>query len=447
MSAQGSQPPHRSGVGMIPGLDSAPLPQPLPQQVPPPGSAERWPWLQHLRRQPPFALEPWLEAIESERLQLQLDLLVALAPRLDDAATERLLAWWFASTEVDTALLEPLSQRRTAGSARLLRQALERQPSPEQQELVLPLLGHQRQPADFPLLAGHALDPQPAAVRRAALEGLCRGLSAWPAPALRRILAQLAEDLDPRLAAAAVDTLARVPAARPALLALRRRPLAAPVAQRLERRLKALRAAPLLLVVHGRAGGTIPSALLELAQELERRRGAPVRLQALTAASLPDPAALASGPGQPPLTLVPLFLLPGGHVRHDLPAIAAHWRRQGPLRRLPFLGAWPAWQRALAAEVAALAPAPVRLLHHPLEGPLPGRFLAHLERISGARVQAAPYSSDQLDSLMQSLAGPAIPLALAANRLTDTLKDRLGPPLLARERCYAVLLTHLEALP
>jgi len=415
--------------------------------MPPPGSAERWPWLQHLRRLPPFALEPWLEAIESHRLQPQVDLLVALAPRLDDAATERLLAWWFASAGADAALLEPLSQRRAVGSARLLRQVLERQPSPEQQELVLPLLGHQRQPADFPLLAGLALDPHPAAVRRAALEGLCRGLSAWPVPALRRILAQLAEDLDPRLAAAAVDCLARVPAARPVLLALRRRSLAAPVAQRLDRRLKALRAAPLLLVVHGRAGGTIPSVLIELAQELERRRGAPVRLQALTAASLPDPDALASGPGQPPLTLVPLFLLPGGHVRHDLPAIAAHWRRLGPLRRLPFLGAWPVWQQALAAEVAALAPAPVRLLHHPLEGPLPGRFLAHLERISGARVQAAPYSSDQLDSLMQSLPGPAIPLALAANRLTDTLKDRLAPPLLERARCQAVLLTHLEALP
>ena len=30
-------------------------------QLPPPGSADRWPWLQTLRRCPSLTLEPWLQ--------------------------------------------------------------------------------------------------------------------------------------------------------------------------------------------------------------------------------------------------------------------------------------------------------------------------------------------------------------------------------------------------
>ena len=37
--------------------------------------------------------------------------------------------------------------------------------------------------------------------------------------------------------------------------------------------------------------------------------------------------------------------------------------------------------------------------------------------------------------------------ALAANRLTDQLADRVGPPLLHRPRFRQLLLTRLEALP
>jgi len=207
----------------------------------------------------------------------------------------------------------------------------------------------------------------------------------------------------------------------------------------------------LLLVVHGRAGGLIPEELTSLAAELGERRDAPVRLQALTAAAPPvfPPSGSAA-----PLTLVPLFLLPGAHVRHDVPAIAAHWRRWGPVRRLPFLGAWPQWQRALAEEVAdAVAPTKAkgvvgpRLLHHPLEGPLAARFLAHLQAITQAECHPTPYSSTNAEESILAISGPCLPLALAANRLTDSLGDRLGAPLLARARCRQVVLQQLEALP
>jgi hypothetical protein len=242
-------------------------------------------------------------------------------------------------------------------------------------------------------------------------------------------------------------------------------------------------ASPLLLLVHGRSGGAIPAELTALAAELEDRRAAPVLVQALTAAAPPELPSSRSGQ---PLTLVPLLLLPGTHVRLDLQAVAAHWRRQGSLRRLPFLGAWHVWQQALVAEVAALQaldrspiatsaeggnedptasaaqrsghrgsprssalpaiPGPV-LLHHPLEGALAQRYLNHLSRRCGARCVAAPYSSAENEEPPLAIDGPALPLALAANRLTEAQGGLYGPPLLARERCRCVLLNALEALP
>jgi len=206
-----------------------------------------------------------------------------------------------------------------------------------------------------------------------------------------------------------------------------------------------VRLQPLLLVVHGRGGGNLPAELRALAAELEQRRRAPVRLQPLTAAE-PPPAADLLVPGQG-LTLAPLLLLPGGHVRHDLPAIVRHWRRHAPVRRLPFLGAWPTWQAALAAELAAQPAERPLLLHHVLEGPLARRYCISLERRTGARCLATPYSAEHLAELQLTQTVPALPLALAANRLTDSLAALVGPPLLQRARFRQLLLAELEALP
>ena len=435
-----------------PPLDPSPGPEPPPDPaaLPPPGAPARWPFLQALRRARPFPLDPWLAAIEAGRLEPLPDLLAALAERLDAPAAERLLRWWLAAPAADPGLPERILRRRDVALARLLRQALAADPAPRRQLALLPLLGHQRQPADFFRLRDALRAPRSTPLRAAALEGLILGLSAWPRAPLRRLLAEVALDLDPGLAAAALDALARLPDARRDLLPLRQRALDPALAQRLERRLASLPAAPLLLVVHGRAGGVVPAAWRQLAAELERRRGAPVALRALTE---PDP-----GPpprGSRPLGVVPLLLLPGGHVRHDLPEIVAALRRDGPLRRWPFLGAWPAWRQALAAEAAALATAagggrPL-LLHHPLEGPLARRHLRELGRLCAADVLAAPYSSADPEELALPIRGPVLPLALAANRLTEALAPRLGPaaaaPLLERPRLRSALLAALEALP
>ncbi|WP_216900513.1 CbiX/SirB N-terminal domain-containing protein [Synechococcus sp. CCY 9618] len=213
-------------------------------------------------------------------------------------------------------------------------------------------------------------------------------------------------------------------------------------------------ASPLLLVAHGRAGGVIPAELDALARQLERQRGAPVGLEVLTAA---EPGPVPGAGAEAPLLLVPLFLLPGTHVRQDVPRIAERCRRGGAVRRLPFLGSWPTWQRALAEELAALAErsapgagapsAGPLLLHHPLEGPLGAAYLAHLAAVTGARCRATPYSASDREDPTLALPGPALPLALAANRLTDALPAPLNCPLLQRTRFRAVLLERLLALP
>jgi sirohydrochlorin ferrochelatase len=419
-------------------------------QLPPPGSADRWPWLQTLRRRPSFPLEPWLQALEAGLLTPQQDLMAVLADHLDGPAMVRLLQWWLRSEAQDPSLPPLLVPRRDPQALVVLRQACAAPDAPgDRLVALLPLLGHQRDPADFPLLRELALQPGPLQLRIAALEGICRGLAAWPLTPLRRLLTTLAGDLHAPLAEAAVDALARLPGARVSLVALRNRALDPAVACRLERRLARMAPTPLVLLIHGRAGGVVPPELIELAGELELRRGAPVHLETLTAPELP-PLPVSSAPLT---TLVPLFLLPGGHVRHDVPQRVARWRAAGAVRRLPFLGAWPAWQAALVEEVNRLA-APTEaatplLVHHPVEGSLPPRYLSHLASLCGARCLALPYPSASAEGggAPPPPPEPALPLALAASRLTDGFAAWLGPPLLARARCRQALLELLVALP
>jgi len=432
-----------------------------PAALPSPASADRWSWLQQLR-DGGQSLEPWIAAIEAGRLAPEPDLLEVLADQLDAATVVRLLRWWRAQlqgglpqTPGHLVLPQQIGRLRDHAVAAELRRCLDGQLDPSARAVLLPLLGHQRCGIDFPLLRSGALKPAPGLVRRAALEGLCLGLNAWPLDELRPTLIELAGDLDPVLAAAAVDALARLPEGRTSLWKLRAKSLDDAVAARLDRRLRGTQACPLLLLVHGRSQGLIPEDLQALAAELQQRRGAPVLLKALS-----ESRPLLLPPLPQPLWLVPLLLLPGDHVRHDLPRLRRELRTQTGLRVLPFLGAWPAWQIALAAELGALAdaatgagrvPAPPLLLHHPLEGPLAHRYLEHLQRRLGCRCLAAPYSSTDPEEPALAIDGPVLPLALAANRLTERLEPRLGraqaAPLLERPRLRQLLLDHLAALP
>jgi len=466
-----------------------------------PGSEQRWRELQGLRRGQ-GSLQPWIEALAGGLIPAEADLLAALWTRLDRAAVLRLLesaaaqdpAPWLMAGQLEMPLLsaqpalceawlEPLLQRQAVADgaqalawlqllgqlrdprvAARLRQVLTERELPLDPTLaLLPLLGLQRDPQDAALLQRLALQPGPLARRRAALEGLAVGLSCWPAEPLVAALSQLARDLDPGLAGAAVDLLARLPQGRRALRRLLGQALDPAVRARLRRRLPPT---PLVLVVHGRQGGVIPAALQALAAELSQRRGAPVLLQALTAeAPEADGSFWAAARRAEGFSLVPLLLLPGGHVRHDLPAIAAAWRARAasnptqpvPLRRVPFLGAWPGWQRGMAQLMtpAATAPGAEPLwLHHPLDGALPQRFLAHLRAVLGAEGLAAPYSAGPVELGLDNR-GPLrlLPLTLAANRLTESLTMgatgamHVLPPLLESPALRQLLLSALEDLP
>lgn len=430
---------------------------PTPADLPPVGDPGRWAALQRLRRQALLDAASWVVAIELGEISLQADLIAVLAPHLDGGMACRLLDCWLARWPGEAAIPSLIGGCRDPRWAERLRQALNEEGG-DRQVLLLPLLGHQRDPTDFSLLCARLCDRGPLPLRQAALEALSVGLSAWPRDRLRQALAEVVRDLHPGLAASALDLLARLPCARADLLRLSRHPLAPSLEPRLRRRLSALPAAPLLLLVHGRSGGRIPTELESLATDLEQRRGAAVQLLALTDPRLPCPPP--AEPLAPVATLVPLLLLPGGHVRQDLPRLTAEMRRRFPLRRLPFLGSWPLWQRALAAEVRELAAsvdtagAPL-LLHHPLQGPLAERFLSLLSRRCGA--VCLPASFEDATALPWRHEGrrgahPAVlPLALAANRLTDSLLA-LAPgmgamPLLQRPRLRQVLLETLEGLP
>jgi hypothetical protein len=429
----------------------APPPGPADNPVaalPPPGTPERWPWLQRLRRQPDLPLEPWLEALEQGTLLPQADLMAVLADHLDGPAMARLVRWWSRGEPGNPDLPALIAPRRDPRVRLALLQACSAAAAdPERSIALLPLLGHQRDPADFLLLSQTALEAGPARLRLAALEGLCRGLSAWPRAALGRTLSVLAGDLHPPVAEAAVDALARLPEARPLLLSLARQPLHPSVEARLRRRLERLSAAPLVLIVHGRSGGLLPPELVALAQTLRERRGAPVILEALTAPQPPPPPA----PPAALTTLVPLFLLPGGHVRQDVPVHLRRWREAGAVRALPFLGAWPAWQAILREEVKRLAVSgetgrPL-LLHHPVEGSLSERYLAHLAHLCDARCHPLTLPAPGDQGAPWRPRGPALPLVLAASRLSEGLGPDLATPLLARPTVRQGLLQLLEELP
>ena len=459
-------------------------------------ATDRWQHLQLIRRgRKP--VQPWLDRLDQEEISASGDVLAALIGQLDRPGVDQLLRGpvgrdpaqllevarrelplLAGEAAVQQAWLEPLLAQppsatwleilgffrdpRVAARLRIALAAVD--PSdPAQADLqrLLPLLGQQRQPQDAALLLALVRAPGPLIWRRSALEGLALGLSAWPLNPLAEGLQQLSVDLDPGLAAQAVDLLGRLPDGQRHLRQLQGKALEPSVAARWRRRLQR---SPLVLVVHGRQAGEIPEVLHQLAAELERRRAAPVLVQALTAAAPEGDgrfwlAARRAGA----ITLVPLLLLPGGHARSDVPAIGRHWRQRATAElaaemviwRLPFLGGWPQWQHLLAGLWAERAgDRPLVWLHHPLQGALSARYLNHLAAVVGHPGVPASYS-DPRAALATQPQSPAVlaPLTLAPNRLSESLNmggfsasAEVLPPLLDLATVRDFLLTQLEAL-
>jgi sirohydrochlorin ferrochelatase len=181
------------------------------------------------------------------------------------------------------------------------------------------------------------------------------------------------------------------------------------------------------------------------AAALAERRGTAVTIEALSA----GPARLPRSAGR--LGLVPLLLLPGWHVRRDLPAIRRRLVADGmAVQSHPFLGAWPAWLDHLRQWLAAVRRQGRRpaVVHHPLDTALGHRYLAMLER----RLEVPLLTTDDAQAYRgRGGWGPRclLPLALAPNRMTDALASLPleAPHLLAHPPSRSLLLDLLGRLP
>jgi len=164
---------------------------------------------------------------------------------------------------------------------------------------------------------------------------------------------------------------------------------------------------------------------------------------------------------------VPLLLLPGSHVRSDVPGLAR--RLRGGRRPQP---APPALPGRLAAAAGLVARPPCRrnisragkrcwcttLSERDWRAATSPHFDTTLRR----RLAAALVPADHLHHYTPPHRSSALPLALAANRMSESLQHRLVcssangdsfgfdhvlPPLLEHSRCRANLLQLLTALP
>lgn len=196
---------------------------------------------------------------------------------------------------------------------------------------------------------------------------------------------------------------------------------------------------PLRLVVHGRSGGELPACVLSLAETVQEQRAAPVQIDMLTATN-PAPSLFASS------WLVPVLLWPGAHVCVDIPKIRQRLRLQGEnVINLPFLGAWPQWWDAVAEVLSGSDSKRHVLLHHPLRQGVANRFLQLLA--SRFALPMVPFDCWAEYHVANPSSIP-LPLALAPNRMTETLRDASGlPPLLNHSFTRQTLIDLLASLP
>ena len=195
----------------------------------------------------------------------------------------------------------------------------------------------------------------------------------------------------------------------------------------------------LRMVVHGRSGGVVPACLSSFVDDLQGKRSAPVQLQALTAEECP------CVPDRP-LFLLPLLLWPGAHARTDVPAIRQRLRIDGArVTMLPFLGAWPLWWGLVASSIQRQREPGSVLVHHPLREGVADRFLAMLS--VSLNLPLVSFDCWPEHQTQHADARP-IPLALAPNRMTESLRQvDAPPPLLEHPSIREGLLDLLACLP
>ena len=171
----------------------------------------------------------------------------------------------------------------------------------------------------------------------------------------------------------------------------------------------------LRLIVHGSSKGKIHPIMNYLVQQVHSIRGSSVELEALTEVKSKDSNSSS-------VWLVPLFLLPGEHVRNDIPKIYKRLKSEGiQTTLLPFIGSWPQWliilQHLIHLESNTGKPV---LLHHPINRSIGSTYLDYLNK--RLKIPIIPWTDWQKVEYKSVDKLSPIPYALAPNKKTKGLR-------------------------
>tara|TARA_B100000214_G_scaffold271956_1_gene202230 strand:+ start:346 stop:1014 length:669 start_codon:yes stop_codon:yes gene_type:complete len=169
----------------------------------------------------------------------------------------------------------------------------------------------------------------------------------------------------------------------------------------------------LRLIVHGSKNGYVNTEIIKLLKELRKVRNSNVELEILTNKN-------SQKTNSKSLYLVPLFLLPGKHIRYDIPKIHKRLKKQGVnVKLFPYIGSWrsiiEAIQTILNDENNGKSPL---ILHHPLTDSIGFDYLNNLEK----KLKAPLLSWDKYNNINSLKNFNPIPYCLLPNSNTRKIK-------------------------
>ena len=197
----------------------------------------------------------------------------------------------------------------------------------------------------------------------------------------------------------------------------------------------------LRLIIHGSSGGVVHPLFNYLVEQVKNFRGSSVELEILT-----DERVQESNSSS--IWLIPLLLLPGKHVKDDIPRIYNRLKSKGiEINLLPFLGSWPEWLPILKKliDIESNYGKPI-LLHHPLTGNNGSIYLNYLnKKLNIPIVDWAQWHQHKKE--LDEIFSP-IPYSLAPNKNTKSLrKNDSISSLLEIEFIFFGLLNILVQIP
>ena len=171
------------------------------------------------------------------------------------------------------------------------------------------------------------------------------------------------------------------------------------------------------LIIHGSKKGFVHPIMNIIVDEVQKRRGKLVELEVLTENSYQASRSKF-------IWLVPLFLLPGTHVRIDVPLIRNRLKKELINTKLtPYIGSWNKWINILIQmiKVEKKSVNPV-LLHHPLRSKIASEHMQYL----GNRLGVKTASWTEWDKFLEkpSMNYSPIPYTLLPTEKTKSLNRK-----------------------